>query len=118
MAARFAFVDDDGTYRRRSSGSDSSNGGGGGGDVGRKLAGLTMTQVRAHIVRMAGRALAQAATVAVRYSEVRRQGFTDASKTSKKEEHAVLDYTTQQHRLCKAQGGGPIRFVFTATQGP
>ena len=49
---------------RSSSNSSNSRGGGGGGgggiDTSRKLAGLTMTQVRAHIVHMAGRALAQA----------------------------------------------------------
>lgn len=84
MAARFAHVDPStGAYVPSS---DSTS---------RKLAGLTMTQVRAHIIRSAGQALASACTIAIRYSSVRRQGFTESGSS----EHAVIEYVTQRHRL-------------------
>ena len=82
MAARFAHVTPEGAYVRTA---DATT---------QKLAGLTMTQVRAQIIQMAGRALAQACTVAVRYSIIRRQGFDTAGG-----EHSVFDYPTTRHRL-------------------
>jgi len=85
MAARFAHVDPStGAYV---STADSAT---------RKLAGLTMTQVRAHIICSAGRSLAQACTVAIRYSTIRRQGFAESGGG---EERSVLEYATQRHRL-------------------
>ena len=51
-------------------------------------------QVRAYIVEMAGRSLAAACTIAIRYSSIRRQGFNDRGG-----EHLVLEYTSQRHRL-------------------
>ena len=56
--------------------------------IGKKLAGLTMTQVRAGIVSMAGKSLSVAATIGVRYSTVRRQGFNEEGDG----EHQVLSY--------------------------
>jgi hypothetical protein len=49
--------------------------------------------------------LAKAATIAIRYSAVRVQGFKDTSAkaaslgSSVAEEHTVLDYAMQQSRL-------------------
>ncbi|CAN0038172.1 unnamed protein product, partial [Hapterophycus canaliculatus] len=54
-------------------------------------------QVRVVIVKDAGRSLAKAATIATRYSILRRQGFREGGKG--KVEHQVLDYTVQMHRL-------------------
>ena len=49
--------------------------------------------------RLARLKLAQAVTIAVRYSVVRRQGFTGAAGEGSFAEHKVLDYTMQQYRL-------------------
>ena len=61
------------------------------GSVARDVLYSTMTLVRAEIVGNCGAALAQAATVAIRYSAVRRQGFADEGHES-----IVLDYAMQQ----------------------
>ncbi|CDH48764.1 acyl-oxidase [Lichtheimia corymbifera JMRC:FSU:9682] len=67
-----------------------------------KLSYGTMVYVRAHIVLGARMAIARAATVAVRYSAIRRQ-FVDAANPRKWDnkviETSVLDYTMQQYRL-------------------
>ena len=86
MAARYAFVDPAGKYVRVKQASAAAG----------KTAYITMMQVRAIIVANAGRGLAQAATIAIRYSVVRRQGFV--AKESRVESQ-VLDYSTQAHRL-------------------
>lgn len=59
-----------------------------------KISYLTMVQVRAYIVRKAGYTLAKASTIAVRYSAVRRQGFSASGG-----ERQVLDYTMQLRQL-------------------
>jgi acyl-CoA oxidase len=86
MAARFSSVSSSGKYVLTS---DKTT---------KKIAGLTMTQVRAHIVQMAGRALASACCIAIRYSCVRRQGFTATGDN----EHFVLHYMTQVRNVIDA----------------
>jgi acyl-CoA oxidase len=56
----------------------------------------TMTLVRASIVIDSGQALSAAATIAIRYSAVREQGFSGRGDGS---EMCVLDYPMQQARL-------------------
>ncbi|KAI8141427.1 acyl-CoA dehydrogenase/oxidase [Fennellomyces sp. T-0311] len=67
-----------------------------------KLSYGTMVLVRANIVNGSRMALARAATVAIRYSAIRRQ-FVDASSPTKWGneviETPVIDYTMQQYRL-------------------
>lgn len=58
-----------------------------------------MMLARVSIVGVAFEQLAKAATIAVRYSAVRVQGFSGDSSTR---EHAVLDYAMQQHRTFNA----------------
>ncbi|CAK9057637.1 A chain [Durusdinium trenchii] len=55
-----------------------------------------MTGVRVEIVLTTGYALSMACTIAIRYSAVRRQGFTSKDDGS---EMCILDYTMQQERL-------------------
>jgi len=61
----------------------------------KKASYASMTGVRASIVMTAGQANSMAATIAIRYSAVRRQGFQSDGVT----EHAVLDYQMQQARV-------------------
>jgi len=85
MAMRFAAVDEQGKYSKKTVSAAAS-----------KIAYITMMQVRAHICNEAGKNLAVACTINIRYSAVRRQGFKgDGSKT----ELQILDYTQQQHRI-------------------
>jgi acyl-CoA oxidase len=84
MAMRFAQVDENGKYSIKTTG-----------DAASKVAYITMMQVRAHICNEAGKNLAIACCIAIRYSAVRRQGFKDSGR----EEHQILDYKQQQHRL-------------------
>jgi len=60
-----------------------------------KLSYGTMMYIRSRIVIHSSRTLAQACTVAIRYSAVRRQ-FSDADNEPEKQ---VLDYRMQQYRL-------------------
>ena len=60
-----------------------------------KLSYGTMVIVRAGLVASAYQALAQATTIAIRYSAVRRQGNADGDGAETK----VLDYRMQQYRL-------------------
>lgn len=55
----------------------------------------TMTMVRSFIVRNSAYALAEACTIAIRYSSVRRQSEMRPGEP----EPQVLDYPTQQHKL-------------------
>lgn len=84
MAMRFAQVDEQGKYTKASM-SDATS----------KISYITMMLVRAFIVNEAGKNLAQACTVSIRYSAVRRQGFDESSRR----ELQILDYRQQQHRL-------------------
>jgi len=85
-------VEPDGTYVR--------HGKGGAND---KAHYLTMMQARAGMCGIAGGKLAIAATIAIRYSCVRRQGFVDMAQDVpfKSEERKILDYQVQQYRLFK-----------------
>lgn len=84
MAMRFATVDEQGQYSKKTV-SDATS----------KVAYITMMQVRAYICNEAGKNLAMACTIAIRYSAVRLQGFREDGKS----ERQILDYTQQQHRL-------------------
>jgi len=93
MAMRFATVDRNGVYRKKTV-TDATS----------KIAYITMMQVRALIINEAGKNLAMACTIVIRYSAVRRQGYKEeggsvSSRGKKKEELQVLDYKQQQHRL-------------------
>jgi len=84
MAMRFASVDERGRYSKMTVS-----------DATEKVAYITMMQVRAFIVNDAGKQLARACTVSVRYSAVRKQGFDESGKR----ETQILNYRQQQHRL-------------------
>ena len=103
MAMRFATVDEQGRYSKKFVS-----------DASAKVAYITMMQVRAYITNEAGKNLAMACTIAIRYSAVRRQGFVEHNdggdddnndKTNNKnkdtahKELQILDYKQQQHRL-------------------
>eukprot|EP00041_Stephanoeca_diplocostata_P030742 m.938171 g.938171 ORF g.938171 m.938171 type:complete len:669 (-) comp23816_c0_seq4:379-2385(-) len=60
---------------------------------------IAMMLARVSIIAAAYEKLAQAATIAIRYSAVRQQGF---SADGSGQEHYVLDYTMQQYRTFKA----------------
>lgn len=85
MAMRFAQVDTKGRYTKKKVS-----------DAASKISYITMMQVRAYIADNAGKNMAKACTIAIRYSAVRRQGFADSKETS---ESQILDYRQQQHRL-------------------
>ena len=63
----------------------------------------TMMVTRAAMVGSAGSRIAQAATIAIRYSAVRKQGFvsTKSGISYKSEEHQIIDHKIQQYRLFK-----------------
>ena len=84
MAMRFASVDESGTYTKKTV-SDATS----------KVAYITMMQVRAYICNEAGKNLAMACAIVIRYSAVRRQGYREDGMT----ERQILDYRQQQHRL-------------------
>ena len=84
MAMRFANVDKHGKYSKKTVDDATS-----------KVSYVTMMQVRALIVNEAGKNLAIACTISVRYSAVRRQGFDESNR----KEIQILDYRQQQHRL-------------------
>ena len=88
MAARYSRVEVDGSYAVMPIAASAG-----------KTAYITMMQVRALIVANAGRGLAQAATIAIRYSIVRRQGYAKGASRGGGREAQVLDYATQAHRL-------------------
>jgi acyl-CoA oxidase len=84
MAMRFAEVDEQGNHRKKTVS-----------DAASKISYITMMQVRAMIVLGSGKALAQACTIVIRYSAVRRQGFS----ANEQSELQILDYKQQQHRI-------------------
>jgi acyl-CoA oxidase len=84
MAMRFAEVDENGKYQKQRVSAAAS-----------KVAYITMMQVRALIVQGSATALAVGATINIRYSAVRKQGFADDGIT----EVPILDYKQQQHRI-------------------
>jgi len=85
MAMRFSEVDEQGKYTKKQVSEAAS-----------KIAYITMMQVRSFICDNAGKNLAKACTITIRYSAVRRQGFSDKGETT---ENQILDYKQQQHRI-------------------
>ncbi len=63
----------------------------------------SMTFTRAMIIYLTGDRLCQAATIAIRYSCVRKQGFKtfDSGISYLSEENAIIDHKIQQYRLFK-----------------
>lgn len=62
----------------------------------------TMMTTRAQMVNTAAGRLAQSATMAIRYSCVREQGFSSSTaKSYKSEEKQIIDHKIQQYRLFK-----------------
>ncbi len=63
----------------------------------------TMMSTRAMMVNTAGARLCQASTIAIRYSCVRQQGFTNnkSNVSYKTQEFQIIDYKIQQYRLFK-----------------
>mmetsp|Transcript_37 Transcript_37/g.48 ORF Transcript_37/g.48 Transcript_37/m.48 type:complete len:671 (+) Transcript_37:37-2049(+) len=82
MAMKYTKVDREGNYSKANS-------------PHAKISSIAMMEVRAVIVRDAGKNLAKACTIATRYSAVRRQGYDDSGL----KENSVLTYSLQQHRL-------------------
>ena len=64
---------------------------------------FTMMSTRGMMVGVAGARLAQACTIAIRYSAVREQGFVDnkAGVSYLTKENQIIDYKIQQYRLFK-----------------
>ena len=93
MLARRQMVTKEGNYVKLGSGGKSEG----------KMAYLTMLQTRASMVSASGSVLAEATTVAIRYSAVRKQGFVEPSNANfKSEQNKIIDYPIQRHRLLKA----------------
>jgi len=84
MAMRFVTVDKMGRYKKKALS-----------DAASKVSYITMMQVRAYIIHESFRNLAMGVTMAIRYSAVRRQGFSSDDKT----EVQILNYKQQQYRL-------------------
>merc|ERR1719375_1615967 len=65
---------------------------------------IGMMTIRSTLVASAGTALASAATIAVRYSCVRKQGFKDSTSSNALHggEYVIMDYRIQQYRIFKA----------------
>jgi len=68
-----------------------------------KVKNISMMMMRVFNVEWAARDTSKAATIAIRYSMVRRQGFKDTTIDDGKTlgEHVVMDYSMQQYRLFK-----------------
>jgi acyl-CoA oxidase len=103
MAFRFTQVDLNGKYPKVRSASTS--------DTASKVAYITMMQVRSYIVNEAGKNLAAACTISIRYSAVRKQGYKEDNKT----ENQILNYKQQQHRLFPLLAAS-FCFFFTGKQ--
>eukprot|EP01090_Pellita_catalonica_P003340 TRINITY_DN13011_c0_g1_i1.p1 TRINITY_DN13011_c0_g1~~TRINITY_DN13011_c0_g1_i1.p1 ORF type:complete len:596 (-),score=88.12 TRINITY_DN13011_c0_g1_i1:18-1805(-) len=91
LLAKRQHVRADGTYVKHKSKGGSS-----------KAHYLTMMGARAGMIYVSGGKLAIAATIAARYSCVRRQGFAKSGKVSYAEkERKIIDYKIQQYRVLK-----------------
>eukprot|EP00811_Abedinium_folium_P032974 NODE_5974_length_1716_cov_5.666457.p1 GENE.NODE_5974_length_1716_cov_5.666457~~NODE_5974_length_1716_cov_5.666457.p1 ORF type:complete len:541 (-),score=137.00 NODE_5974_length_1716_cov_5.666457:93-1580(-) len=79
-----------------------------------KLAYFSMVQLRISLVMGAGAGLGVCATIAIRYSCVRRQGFKNSQAENPLEhgEHPIMDYQLQQYRTLKGLGLAYM-FLFT-----
>ena len=62
-----------------------------------------MMSTRVMLINTAGSRLCQAATIAIRYSCVRKQGFKsfESGITYRSDENTIIDYKIQQYRLFK-----------------
>eukprot|EP00743_Colponemidia_sp_Colp-15_P005509 GILK01005925.1.p1 GENE.GILK01005925.1~~GILK01005925.1.p1 ORF type:complete len:1245 (-),score=193.11 GILK01005925.1:130-3834(-) len=92
MLARFQHVTPEGVYVKTEAGKKSE-----------KLHYATMMFTRAQMTATAAGVLSKAATIAVRYSAVRKQGFKNTGKgvSYRSEERQILDYQVQRYRLLK-----------------
>mmetsp|Transcript_24293 Transcript_24293/g.29642 ORF Transcript_24293/g.29642 Transcript_24293/m.29642 type:complete len:715 (-) Transcript_24293:258-2402(-) len=95
LMSRRQHVEKDGTYVKHSSGENKNKKDTAKSD---KMHYLTMMGARVGMVAGAADALAIAATIAIRYSAVRHQGFKGTG-SFKGEEYAIIDYRFQQYRL-------------------
>ena len=95
MMAKRQYVTREGKYVRRSSGAS------GGGPS--KMAYLTMVITRAGMVGKSASVLAAGATIAARYSCVRRQGFvnTQSVQGPLDAQRQIIDYAVQRRRVLK-----------------
>lgn len=73
---------------------------------------IGMMYIRMNMVNASGMMLAQAATIVIRYSCVRQQGFKDSTAEDPMPlgENAVMDYRVQQYRAFKALA---LSYMFT-----
>ncbi len=73
------------------------------GKVDPKVHYFTMLGTRAMMVGVSGARLAQASTIAIRYSAIRTQGFVDTRPgvSYQTKENQIIDYKIQQYRLLK-----------------
>ncbi|KAL1921131.1 uncharacterized protein VTP21DRAFT_10847 [Calcarisporiella thermophila] len=94
MMGRYAEVSNDGRYISRQSGKKEAN----------KVVYATMISARASMVKSSSAALSKAVTIAIRYSAIRTQGFSEPGGTNrsyKDPETKVIDYQVQRFRLFK-----------------
>lgn len=72
-------------------------------DVDPRVVYMTMITTRAMMTLTAGARLAQAATIAARYSIVRKQGFKETAQgvSYKTDEHSIIDHKIQRYRIFK-----------------
>eukprot|EP01059_Diplonema_ambulator_P035054 TRINITY_DN8143_c0_g1_i2.p1 TRINITY_DN8143_c0_g1~~TRINITY_DN8143_c0_g1_i2.p1 ORF type:complete len:802 (+),score=306.11 TRINITY_DN8143_c0_g1_i2:233-2407(+) len=97
MLAKKSHVEPDGTYVKHTAGKKTDP------KAAERLQYMTMLTARANMIGISGGKLALAATSAVRYSCVRKQGFvnTDSTQTHESEERQIIDYQMQSYRLMK-----------------
>ena len=92
MAMRFAIVNAQGKYRKTTLN-----------DAASKIAYITMMQVRAHICNEAGKNLAMACTIVIRYSAVRRQGFVGDDTDNKRQQEQLQQHQSLPPNTCTTQ---------------
>ncbi|CAK9114223.1 A chain [Durusdinium trenchii] len=98
LFAKRQHVEPDGTYVRHVKSKDPKAE-----QLAKRASYLTMMQARSGMASIAGGKLSIACTIAIRYSAVRHQGFSDAQEgqTFKAAENPVIDYQVQRYRLFK-----------------
>eukprot|EP01065_Artemidia_motanka_P037993 TRINITY_DN46877_c0_g1_i1.p1 TRINITY_DN46877_c0_g1~~TRINITY_DN46877_c0_g1_i1.p1 ORF type:complete len:749 (+),score=239.42 TRINITY_DN46877_c0_g1_i1:75-2249(+) len=105
LMQRRQYVEPDGTYVKR--GAKPGAGKGKPADKpkkgGDKLHYISMLKTRVALTSTAGGSLAQACTIAARYSCVRRQGFADtrAGQSHLAPERQIIDYSVQRYRVLR-----------------
>eukprot|EP01064_Diplonema_japonicum_P002574 TRINITY_DN11637_c0_g2_i1.p1 TRINITY_DN11637_c0_g2~~TRINITY_DN11637_c0_g2_i1.p1 ORF type:complete len:801 (+),score=259.97 TRINITY_DN11637_c0_g2_i1:38-2404(+) len=97
LLAKKSHVEPDGTYVKHTAPANTDP------KAAERLQYMTMLTARANMIGVSGGKLALAATSAVRYSCVRKQGFvnTDKTQTYESEERQIIDYQMQSYRLMK-----------------